>query len=90
MTREQVYGRRPVREALRGRRGVLELWATERALAAEPWLRENGKRVHVKQERELSEAADTRRADRVSAAPARSPEAICARARPSSTLNLVT
>ncbi len=60
MTREQVYGRRPVREALRGRRAVLELWATERALAAEPWLRENGKRVHVKQERELSEAADTR------------------------------
>jgi 23S rRNA (guanosine2251-2'-O)-methyltransferase len=60
VTREQVYGRRPVREALRGRRGVLELWATERALAAEPWLRENGKRVHVKQERELSEAADTR------------------------------
>ena len=60
MTREQVYGRRPVREALRGGRAVLELWATERALAAEPWLRENGKRVHVKQERELSEAADTR------------------------------
>ena len=60
MTREQVYGRRPVREALRGRRAVLELWATERAVAAEPWLRENGKRVHVKQERELSEAADTR------------------------------
>ena len=60
MTREQVYGRRPVREALRGRRAVLELWATERAVAAEPWLRENGKRVHVKQERELNEAADTR------------------------------
>ena len=60
MTREQVYGRRPVREALRGRRGVLELWATERALSAEPWLRENGKRVHVKQERELTDAADTR------------------------------
>jgi 23S rRNA (guanosine2251-2'-O)-methyltransferase len=60
VTREQVYGRRPVREALRGRRAVLELWATERAVAAEPWLRENGKRVHVKQERELSEAADTR------------------------------
>ena len=58
--REQVYGRRPVREALRGRREVLELWATERALAAEPWLRENGKRVQVKQERELSEAAGTR------------------------------
>ena len=60
MTREQVYGRRPVREALRGRRGVLELWATERALSAEPWLRENGKRVQVKPERELTEAAETR------------------------------
>jgi 23S rRNA (guanosine2251-2'-O)-methyltransferase len=60
VTREQVYGRRPVREAMRGQRGVLELWATERALAAEPWLRENGKRVHVKQERELTEAAQTR------------------------------
>jgi 23S rRNA (guanosine2251-2'-O)-methyltransferase len=45
---------------MRGRRGVLELWATERALAAEPWLRDDGKRVHVKQERELTEAADTR------------------------------
>ena len=60
MTREQVYGRRAVREALRGRRQVLEVWATERAVGAEPWLRENGKRVHVKQERELSEAVDTR------------------------------
>jgi 23S rRNA (guanosine2251-2'-O)-methyltransferase len=60
VTREQVYGRRAVREAMRGRRAVLELWATERALAAEPWLRDDGKRVHVKQERELTEAADTR------------------------------
>jgi 23S rRNA (guanosine2251-2'-O)-methyltransferase len=60
VTREQVYGRRPVREALRGRRGVLELWATERALASEPWLRENGRRVQVKQDRELTEAAQTR------------------------------
>ena len=60
MSREQVYGRRAVREALRGRRGVLELWATERALAAEPWLKENGRRVSVKQERELTEAAGTR------------------------------
>jgi 23S rRNA (guanosine2251-2'-O)-methyltransferase len=59
VTRDQVYGRRPVREALRGPREVLELWATERALAAEPWLREAG-RVQVKPERELSEAAATR------------------------------
>jgi len=60
VNREQVYGRRPVREALRGRRGVLELWATERALSAEPWLKDDGRRVSVKQERELTEAADTR------------------------------
>ena len=31
-----------MREALRGPREVLELWATERALAAEPWLQEAG------------------------------------------------
>lgn len=60
MTREIVYGRRPVREALRGPREVLELWATERALKAEPWLRDAGVRPQVKPERELSEAAGTR------------------------------
>jgi 23S rRNA (guanosine2251-2'-O)-methyltransferase len=60
VTREQVYGRRAVREAMRGRRDVLEVWATERTLAAEPWLRENGRRVHVRPERELSEAVQTR------------------------------
>jgi 23S rRNA (guanosine2251-2'-O)-methyltransferase len=61
VTREQVYGRRAVREALRGRREVLELWATDRALAGEPWLQEHdGRRVHVKAERELTEAAGTR------------------------------
>ena len=60
-TREQVYGRRAVREALRGRREVLELWATERAVKSETWLRETDRpRVHVKQERELSEEAGTR------------------------------
>jgi 23S rRNA (guanosine2251-2'-O)-methyltransferase len=61
VTREQVYGRRPVREALRGKREVLELWATERALKAEPWLQEIERpRVQVKAERELSEAIGTR------------------------------
>lgn len=62
MTREQVYGRRAVREALRGPREVLELWVTERALKAEPWLRETGPgvRPHTKAERDLSEAAGTR------------------------------
>jgi len=61
VTREQIYGRRPVREALRGRREVLELWATVRAVKAEPWLRELERpRVQAKLERELSEAAGTR------------------------------
>jgi len=61
VTREQVYGRRPVREALRGRREVLELWATDRALRAEGWLRELERpRVQIKAERELSEAVGTR------------------------------
>jgi len=60
VTREQVYGRRAVREALRGRREVLELWATERALLAEPWLGEQGSpRLQVKPERALTEAAGT-------------------------------
>jgi 23S rRNA (guanosine2251-2'-O)-methyltransferase len=61
VTREQVYGRRPVREALRGRREVLELWATERALRSESWLQELEKpRVHVKLERDLTDEAGTR------------------------------
>jgi 23S rRNA (guanosine2251-2'-O)-methyltransferase len=61
VSREQVYGRRPVREVLRGPREVLELWATERAVKAESWLRDaDVLRVHVKLERELSEASGTR------------------------------
>jgi 23S rRNA (guanosine2251-2'-O)-methyltransferase len=61
VSREQVYGRRPVREALRGRREVLELWATERAVASEPWLRETERpRVQIKLERDISDAAKTR------------------------------
>jgi 23S rRNA (guanosine2251-2'-O)-methyltransferase len=61
VTRDQVYGRRPVREALRGSRDVLELWVTERALKAEGWLRDLERpRLQVKLERELNEAAGTR------------------------------
>jgi 23S rRNA (guanosine2251-2'-O)-methyltransferase len=61
VTRELVYGRRPVREVVRaGRRQVLELLATERALSAEPWLREvPGLRLQVVPERRLREAAGT-------------------------------
>ena len=58
MTPDLVYGRRPVREALRGRREVLEVWATERALAAEPWLGEAEPKQKL--DRELSERAGTR------------------------------
>ena len=53
-----VYGRRPVYEALRGRREVLELWATERAVSSEPWLAERKPRVVA--DRDLSERAGTR------------------------------
>jgi 23S rRNA (guanosine2251-2'-O)-methyltransferase len=56
---ELVYGRRPVREALRGPREVLEVLATQRALKAEPWLGEDGPRVQVKLERELTAEAGT-------------------------------
>jgi 23S rRNA (guanosine2251-2'-O)-methyltransferase len=61
VSREQVYGRRPVREALRGSREVLELWATERAVKSEAWLRDLERpRVQVRLERDISEAAGTR------------------------------
>ena len=60
MSRELVYGRRAVRELLRGRRECLELWATERAAKAEPWLHEAPVRVQVKAERDLTESAGTR------------------------------
>ena len=56
MTRDLVYGRNPVREALRGPRDVLEVWVTERAAASLDWLGE-GPRPRVKRERELNEAA---------------------------------
>jgi 23S rRNA (guanosine2251-2'-O)-methyltransferase len=46
-----LYGRNPVREALRaGRRTIEQFWATERVLAREPWLREAGARVASGQE----------------------------------------
>jgi len=61
VTRELVYGRRPVREASRGPREVLELWASERAVRSEAWLRDVERpRVQTKLERDLSDAAGTR------------------------------
>ena len=62
VTRDLVYGRRPVREVVRaGKRQILELLATERALAAEAWLREvKGVRLQVARESRLNDAARTR------------------------------
>src|SRR5581483_1073987 len=51
MSREQVYGQRQVRE----------LWATERAVKSEAWLRELERpRVQTKLERDISEEAGAR------------------------------
>lgn len=61
MTSDIVYGRQAVREALRGKRGVLELHATERAARSEEWLREGTLvRVQIKPERDLTELSGTR------------------------------
>ncbi len=56
MTREIVYGKNAVREALRGRREVLELLVSDRARDAIDWL-PPGRRALVRQERELTELA---------------------------------
>ena len=60
--RELVYGRHPAREVLRaGGRQVVELLVSERALAAESWLREaSGLRVQVRSDAALTAAAGTR------------------------------
>jgi 23S rRNA (guanosine2251-2'-O)-methyltransferase len=61
VTRELVYGRRAVREAIRGPREVLEVWATERALTAESWLRDaSGLRLRLAAERAISAEAESR------------------------------
>ena len=57
--RELVYGRNPVREALRGPREVHEIWATERAAAQIPWV-DHAPRRQIRPERELTAAAGTR------------------------------
>ena len=49
-----VYGRNPVREALRGRREVRRVWATARA-AREPWL--DGVDVQIAEAAEIAERA---------------------------------
>jgi 23S rRNA (guanosine2251-2'-O)-methyltransferase len=60
VTADLVYGRRAVREALRGRRKMLSLHASERAVAAEGWLREEpGLRLRIEPERALTALAGT-------------------------------
>jgi 23S rRNA (guanosine2251-2'-O)-methyltransferase len=59
LTTELLYGRRAVRETIRGPREVFEVFATERAVKAEPWLSEADVRLHVKPERELTALAGT-------------------------------
>jgi 23S rRNA (guanosine2251-2'-O)-methyltransferase len=60
VTSDLVYGRRAVREALRGRRQVLALHASERAVAGESWLRdEPGPRLRIEPERALTVLAGT-------------------------------
>jgi len=54
-----VYGRNPVREALRGPREVARVWATDRALGSEDWLRDAGATVaDIGEIEELSETRD--------------------------------
>jgi 23S rRNA (guanosine2251-2'-O)-methyltransferase len=53
-----VYGRQAVREALRGRREVLEVWATGRASAREDWLADAKAKPAL--ERDLTERVGTR------------------------------
>jgi 23S rRNA (guanosine2251-2'-O)-methyltransferase len=60
VTPELVYGRRAVREVLRGRRQVLALHASERAIATESWLRdEPNLRLRVEPERVLTALSGT-------------------------------
>ena len=58
MVPDLVYGRRAVREALRGSREVLEVWATDRAIKAETWLAESSPKQ--KADRDVTERAGTR------------------------------
>jgi 23S rRNA (guanosine2251-2'-O)-methyltransferase len=59
--RELVYGRHPVREVLRsGRREVLELLVSRRALEAEPWLQGTRVRPQVRPDAALGAASGTK------------------------------
>ena len=62
LTRELVYGRRPVREVIRaGCRQLVEVVVTDRALASETWLQELERpRPRVEREAKLNEISHTR------------------------------
>ena len=53
-----VYGRNPVREAIRGPRAVQRVWATKNA-TREPWLRGAGARVSVAPAEEIEMRASS-------------------------------
>lgn len=53
-----VYGRNPVREALRGRRGVERVWATKNA-ARLPWLTDSSVVVELASAEELEQRSGT-------------------------------
>lgn len=53
-----IYGRNPVREAIRGRRTVRRIWASKQA-AHEPWLEEAGAPVVVTPADELERRCDS-------------------------------
>jgi 23S rRNA (guanosine2251-2'-O)-methyltransferase len=54
-----VYGRNPVREALRGRRRVRRIWATARTRQAEGWLASSGVPIATATGEQLTERAGT-------------------------------
>jgi 23S rRNA (guanosine2251-2'-O)-methyltransferase len=53
-----VYGRNPVREALRGPRSVIRIWATKNALR-EPWLARSGVPLMPAQSEEIGRRAQS-------------------------------
>ena len=57
MSEDLVYGRQPVREALRGRRGVLEVLATAKAHESLPWLADAACPVRVADTGEIGNLA---------------------------------
>ena len=53
-----VYGRNPVREAIRGPRTVREIWATKNA-SREPWVAASGLRVNLESPEQVAQRASS-------------------------------